>query len=229
MDNVGNYTGKVIPFYRNSTNFLATIAATAQPIVDLNNFLSSLVQAFNLYTAIGAQLDVVGQWVNRSRQVIAPVPDPWFRWGDATRGWGAGYWREPYSLDTYMTNLDDDTYRALLIARIAANSWDGTAASALEIFQMFFTPQRLPSTNLIVDDHSTMEVYYAMSGAWPDPVTMELFANDYLGLEAAGVRTYHFFNSTNNTPIFGFGVNNSIIGGWGHGSWGITADVILNQ
>lgn len=229
MANVSTYLSRIIAYYRNSPKFNATVGMTLQPLIDLQNFLESLPNAFNLFTATAAQLDIVGQWINLSREVQVPVPDPWFRWGDAKRGWGAGYWKQPIDQSTYFVSLDDDTYRSLLIARIQGNQWDGTSSEALAIMQMFFTPARIPGATLIVDDHLTMDTYYALSGAWPDTVTMELFANDYLGLDAAGVCTNHYINSVNNTPVFGWGVDNSMIGGWGHGSYGVNPSVILNE
>ena len=222
--NVSGYSSKITSYYLYQPKFIATVEETIQPVVDLNNFESSLPQAFDIDFAIGAQLDIVGQWVNLTRNVQVPVPDPWFRWGDNWRGWGKGYWREPLDFAATLEKLGDEDYRRLLKARIYANQWDGTAASARAILLSFFNGT---DYTVVVDDKDTMECYYGLSGAWPDKVILELFRGSYLPLAGAGIRTYHYVTSVNNTPLFGWGVNNSAIGGWGSGAWGIDPLTII--
>src|SRR5512139_586176 len=111
---ISNYTSLVTRFHKKRPKFIETITQSLQPIVDGYNFVEGLPEKFDLDTAIGVQLDVVGKWINLSRDVYIPVPDPWFRFGDAKRGWSQGYWAEPLYFKENMAVLDDETYRRLL-------------------------------------------------------------------------------------------------------------------
>ena len=178
--------------------------------------------------AIGAQLDIIGEWVNLSRVITVPLPDPWFRLGDIPRGLGRGIVYNPnISTGTYLSALDDEIYKRLLVARIAANKWDGTSENALDILNMFFID---PATYPIVDDKQTMWTIYALAGKIPDPRTLEIFCGGYLPLKTAGVTTDYLVTSVDGAPIFGLGVNNGIIGGLGYGAVGVPAkDMIVNN
>jgi hypothetical protein len=212
------YTGKVISQHRQKPRFMETLAESLRPLVDAGNVIEQLPEAFDLDTSIGAQLDVDGEWINLSRRIEVPVPNPWFTWGDPRRGWGKGIWFQPYELDYVATFLDDDTYRRLLKARILANQWDGTSIQAKAILDHYFGGTYREN---IVDDKQTMEIVYALTRWIPDSLTLEIFRGQYLPLEVAGTRTYHLVTSVQNTPIFGWGLDNDHVGGWGSGAWGV--------
>lgn len=222
---ITNYTSRITNYNSSHPNFMTTLAASLQPLVDVDGVVSSLPADFDIDTAVGAQLDVVGQWVNLSRKVNVPIPNPWFSFGDISRGWGRGIWKQPYDTGTTAKNLDDDAYRRILKARIGANLWDGTTSEAYSVLVSFF--EAGGQTKVIVDDKNQMQVIYALSRHIPDSVSLELFRGNYLPLSPAGVKTYHFVSSVDNTPIFGFGLSNSKIAGWGGGSWGTTPDYLL--
>ena len=74
-----------ITTYNQKPKFTATVTAVLQPFVDAQAFLEGLPAAFDIDVAIGAQLDVVGQWVNLSRNVELPVLNNWFSLGDAAQ------------------------------------------------------------------------------------------------------------------------------------------------
>jgi hypothetical protein len=205
--------------------FEATFRATLQPFIDLQNLIASIPSLFDLDTAVGAQLDVVGEWVNISRTIEQPMQDPWFRVGDAKRGLGAGAVYQPFDSGIYLTSLSDDVFRRLIKARIKALHWDGTSQQARAIILEFFAAA---GTNFIIDDRQTMDVFYAISGAFPDVVTLEVFGGDYLPLSAAGVRTIKLVTSVDGAPIFGVGVNNGIIGGLGAGAVGVSPRVAID-
>jgi len=214
-----------ITTYNQKPKFTATVTAVLQPFVDAQAFLEGLPAAFDIDVAIGAQLDVVGQWVNLSRNVELPVLNNWFSLGDAARGIGRGVWYNgAYSFGNYIVALDDTSYRNLLYARIAANHWDGTSAGALSVLETYFSN---PATYVIADDKQTMTTYYALSGLIPDAVSLEIFSGDYLPLSAAGIRTKKLVTSVNNTPIFGLGVDNSQIAGIGTGAWGVPPSYLI--
>lgn len=129
------------------TNFLRLML---QPHVDAGNLAAQLPSLFDLDTAVGVQLDAVGERVGQSRIVRFPLVSPYFSWdsGDP-RGWDRAPWRGPYDDPYGYGSLDDDTYRRLLRARIKANKWDGSIQGAQDILNTFFND---PATLVIIED-----------------------------------------------------------------------------
>jgi hypothetical protein len=104
---------------------------------DISNCLQSISPAFNLGTAIGAQLDVIGVIVGASRAVpfqpsagVSPV-------------------------------LTDAVYRLLLQATIANNQWDGKIGSLYPIWQTLF-----PGGNITIIDNQNMTATILITGTF---------------------------------------------------------------
>jgi hypothetical protein len=136
--NVESYLDRLTLAHKYKPKFRATVEAVLKPIVEAQQLLNDLPTYFDLDTAIGAQLDVVGQWANVSRHISLPVPDPWFRFGEDRRGFGRGMWMQPFDSGAFVKSLDDETFRRLIHARIATMQWDGTLHEALRILRTFF-------------------------------------------------------------------------------------------
>lgn len=143
MATVDDYLGRISSYHRGKPKFAATITALVQPFVDTQAVLGSLPTAFDVDYSIGVQEDTDGEWIGFSRNIPVPIPNVWFSFDDPRRGFDQGIWRGPYDSDTGITVLDDETYRTLLRAKIAANNWDGTVENAPDAFNIIF-PQ--PST-----------------------------------------------------------------------------------
>lgn len=87
--------------------------------------MSGLVTAFDIDTAVGVQLDILGLWIGRSRIVSQPISGVYFSWDTDGLGYDQGIWQGPYDPDSGYTTLSDETYRIILKAKIAINNWDG--------------------------------------------------------------------------------------------------------
>ncbi len=221
-----DYLSLITPYHRGKPNFSATVEMLADAAVELGNALRHMPEDFDLDVAVGKQLDIVGKWVGRSRYVPIPVPAPWFSFGDALRGWGRGIWKGPYSTGTELSALEDETYRLLLKAKIAANNWDGrkdTAEAALRI--MFSDPETL----IWIDDQSGLRDIVCVAGKLPSIVLCFLLELGLIPVKAGGMTRTYCFTSRNRTPLFGFGVSNDFIAGWGSGSWGVNANWLLTH
>lgn len=138
MRSADDYLALIPPLNANKPNFTATISVAVAPYADTQTFLAGLSQAFDLDVAIGVQLDATGQWIGQSRNVSIPVAQPWFAWGAANRGWGQGYWKGPTMIGNYIQSLDDDTYRRLLYAKVAANYGAGDIPSGQAALNKYF-------------------------------------------------------------------------------------------
>ena len=211
---------KLLPsFHRWQPKFRATVEALVSFDVAMAKFVADMPRQFDIDEAIGVQLDVVGQWVGRDRMVKVPVDNLWFSFGDAQKGFGLGYWKGIFDQDLGIVALDDESYRQLLYAKIIVNNWDGTFETARDLLDGYFGSSS-PGTTFLIDDHGDGSATYAMVGKIPLPLYLALFSWDYLPLEPAGMKIYYRVVSVDNTPMFGFGVQNSKVAGWGTGSWG---------
>lgn len=227
MATVDAYLDHITSFHRGKPRFAATVSALVQPLADLQGMVGHLPADFDLDAAIGAQLDVVGEWVGRSRFIPTPIPDLYFSFDDPVRGFEKGIWKGPYDSETGINRLDDDIYRLLLRAKIAANTWDGSVAGAQAAFDTIFSVAT--GTRLFVQDNGDMSMTVAVAGVIPSVLFLMLMSKGYLPLKPGGVRAYYSVTSINNTPLFGFDVQNEFVAGFDSGSWGVPPDYIAQH
>lgn len=214
------YTAKITSEHQQSPKFLAMIAAVAEIFVQNQNLVAAFPQLFDIDYAVGVQLDRVGERVGRSRFLAVPLPNVFFSWGVEGLGWGQGVWyQKTYNPTTGLVRLDDDSYRILLYAVVAANQWDGTIGGAYKAWNTVFDPI---GYRILIQDYGDMSMAVALLGTQlPDAVTIALFANGELTLKPAGVRVAGYVTqSVVGVPIFGWGVDNENLAGWGKGAWG---------
>lgn len=218
-----NYTDLITPSHRDKPKFAATVEAVTDPVKEVISAIAHLPVDFDLDTAIGAQLDVVGQWVGRTRHVLVPIARYWLSLGIAGRGLGEAEWYQDVPTEENVRDLDDDTYRLLLRAKILANNWDGTATGAVAAFQTLFGDEAL----IFLDDPQTMNVTFCFAGQLPAALYLILFARGYVPLKSGGVGTQYRVTSVNGSPIFGLGVSNSYIAGLGTGALAIDPETLF--
>ena len=220
-----DYLKLVTSYHRNKPKFQATLEAIIKNVIAAGSFLRDLPSIFDIDKAIGAQLDIVGIWVGRSRRVEIPLRNVWFSFDTEGLGVDQGSWKGPYDLENEMTELDDDNYRILLKAKIAANHWDGTLATAKQILEPVFGGD---GTIVFIQDNMDMSMIIGVSGKVPSAVMLSLLANGYIPLKPEGVRVHYRVVSISNTPMFGFDIENEFIQGFDIGSWGIPPGQVYN-
>ncbi|MDQ2804788.1 MAG: DUF2612 domain-containing protein, partial [Pseudomonadota bacterium] len=136
--------------YRQSANFLAWLAVPIGRLADASACLDSFPAGLDLATAVGAQLDLLGQLVGQARTVgfqptngVSPV-------------------------------LDDATYRLLLMARVAQNEWNGTIDGLQGVWQTLF-----PGGRIVIVDAQNMSATIVLSGAFSS-IIQDLVSNGYI-------------------------------------------------
>lgn len=219
MAQASDYTGLITSEHSSKPRFSAMVAAVAQCFVDQQNLVNSLPASFDLDTAIGAQLDIIGLWVGITRNVKTPL-NVYFSLDTANLGFDQGNWQGPFDPSTGLTSLDDGTYRTLLRAKIAANSWDGTIPAAASAYANLFAGS---GSLIFIQDNQDMTMTVGVSGAIPSALLRALFSGGYLPLRPEGVLANYVVPSVNNTPLFGMDVTNSYIAGFDSGSWAVPA------
>ena len=198
-------------------NLTAAIAALCQPFVDEQNQFAYMMGAFNLDTAVGVQLDAVGQWIGISRALAVPLPNVYFSFDTSALGWDQGTWQGPNDSSTGQVSLADDAYRTLLRAKIGLNTWDGTMASLVTILNEVFVGS---AALIFVTDNQNMTISVSVAGPLPTAVQLALLRSGLVVPCPSGVMMNYFVTSINNTPLFGFDIESSYISGWDVGSWG---------
>lgn len=220
MARASDYTSLITSEHVSKPRFAAMVAAVAQCFVDQINVMQSIPAAFDLDTAVGVQLDAVGLWAGITRQLKLPL-NVYFSLDTVNLGFDQGSWQGPFDPSAGLVSLDDATFRTLIRAKIAANSWDGTIPGAAAAYANLLNGS---GSYIFIQDNMDMTMTVGISGAIPSAVLRALISGGYLHLKPEGVRVnYYFVASVNNTPLFGFDVENSYISGFDVGSWAVAA------
>jgi Protein of unknown function (DUF2612) len=217
---VDAYLALITAYHAPRPKFMASVQAVVAPVVANYSVVTGIPAAYDLDSAIGAQLDVLGLWIGRSRQVDTPLGNVYFSLDTPGLGADEGYWIGPFDPFEGMTNLADEPYRLLLRAKIAANNWDGTLAGAAAVYNLVAVSA---GVSMYVTDNQDMTMDVAIAGTLPDPVIRALLLGGYLPLKPLGVRVNYLLTSTDGTPIFGFDTENALIAGLDVGSIAISA------
>ena len=208
------YLDLVTNEHRDKPKFMATVAAEIQPFVDIMATLFSMIAIFNV-DAVGDQLDKFAQWVGVTRNLSVPLQNVYFTWGDGP-GWGEGTWLGPNDSPAGLTVLPDDAFQMLVKLVIAENNWDGTVPGAYAIWRSVMGPE----FGILIQDNQDMTMLVVFTNQFVSVVTKSLIVGGHFNLRPAGVRITGFFQpSVPNTPVFGWGVENDTISGWGTGCW----------
>jgi hypothetical protein len=214
------YTNLITSSFADKPNFKLMINALTSIFTDQQTVLAALKLMFDIDSAVGEQLDIIGEWVGISRNVEVPITGVYFAWGDTANptktGWGYGVWQGPYDPDTGIISLPDDAYRTILKAKIAANHWDGTVPGAYKIWDTAFAGN---GSVLFIQDNQDMTMSVGVAGPPLSGLDKALLTGGYFQIKPSGVtiRSYDF--SVTSGPIFAWGVSNSTLGGWSVAGW----------
>lgn len=213
------YLALITSEHTGKPKFEATVAAGVGPLAKVQAVLKSLITELDIDTAVGVQLDKIGEWVGRSRRIDTPLVGVYFAWDDTVAdGWESGTWKGPYDPDSGLVDLPDDAYRTLLKAKIAANNWDGTIPQAYDIWTTAFGAD----TYLLIQDNQNMSMVVGIAGVPLSIVEQALLTNGYIPLKPEGVRIQYYAVAPAEGALFAFDVaEGSAMAGWDHGQWAI--------
>jgi hypothetical protein len=212
---IQDYLNRITSAYQGKPNFTAVVSLLVSLPVQIQTVLASLVTLYDVDSATGVQLDIIGQWVGISRNIAVPISGVYFSFdgADYTVGWDYGTW-QPFNAPTEVTSLPDDAYRTLIRTKIAANHWDGTTPGAYAIWDSIFT-----NFTILIQDNQNMTYGLAIVGGIVDSLTLALLSGGYIPLKPEGIEISEYFVSTDTNPAFGWDVESSSLGGWDQGSW----------
>lgn len=215
-----DYTSLITSEHQSAPRFMAMVSVLAQWVVDRRTLLDSIPDLYDIDTAIGQQLDRVGEWVGISRNLSIPLTGVYFSFDTVGLGFDQSTWQGPFDPTTGLVALPDEQYRILLYATITANNWDGTIPGAYTAWNTVFAPL---GYSILIADNQDMTMNVVLVGPSPDAVTLALFTGGYLNLRpaAVGIADY-YLPSVPGAPVFGFDVENSSISGFDVGGWVMT-------
>lgn len=213
---IEDYLNRVPSQHRDRPKFRATLETSLAPFVQLGQIMESVPSLYDVDTAVGAQLDVVGEWVGISRRIDAVLEGVYFELdGTADVGFDTGIWRGDYDPLTGIVSLDDDTYRTLIQLKIAANSWDGTADEAYKAWNSVFL-----KNNVVIQDFQDMTITIGVMGALLTSAQKALFSKQISPFKPAGVQiSTYFVTSEVDTPFFALDIQSDQLGGFDESAW----------
>ena len=213
-----DYLNLITSEHRGKEKFEATVVAGVSPFSKLQAVMQGLPADFDIDQAVGVQLDAVGAWIGRSRRIDTPLVGVYFAWDDlASDGWESGIWKGPFDPDSGLVDLPDDSYRVLLKAKIAANSWDGTIHGAYAIWATVFT-----NSQLVIQDNQDMSMVVGIAGQPLSIVDQALLTNGYIPLKPEGVRIQYYAIAPAAGALFAWDTDeSSALAGWDTGQWAV--------
>lgn len=123
---LNDYLDLVTSQHRTKPKYTAMLSEVFQMYVDLASAFEDINFRMNIETAVGDQLDKIGEYIGQTRKLdveLVGVSD----------------------------ELNDDDYRFLLKSKIAQNKWNGTIEQLYEIWEQMF-----PDISLVVYDNQDM-------------------------------------------------------------------------
>jgi hypothetical protein len=214
---IANYLELVTSEHRNKPKFEAMLSAVVSAFVDQQSTLTSMPAKFDINTALGSQLDVLGLWIGRSRHVSVPLTDVYLTWDSLTiNGWDSGTWQDLYDPSSGLVTLPDDSYRVLLKAVIASNNWDGTIPHAYSIWESVFGT----SSIILIQDNQDMSMVVGLGGQPLGAVNQALLLEGSLSLKPTGVRVSYYAVAPTPGPLLLWdAVSGPGADGWDLGQW----------
>jgi hypothetical protein len=126
-----------------------------------------------------------------TRAIKVPIDNVYFSWDTVNVGWDEGVWKRPSDPDTGITQLDDNSYRLLLRAKIGANHWNGSMVDSVPILQGIFAPEGLYP---VLIDNQDMTMTISLSGGQLSALSRALINGGYIPVRPAGVGVDYVYN-----------------------------------
>lgn len=129
MINISTYLNRITSEHKTKPKFMELVKARLTPFIDLFECLEKMSTLFDLDTAVGNQLDILGEYIGVKRQLNF----------------------QPQFANSL---LPDAYYRILLKAQISLNNWDGTIDGIKKLWRETFPDYEI---QVIDNQNMTME------------------------------------------------------------------------
>lgn len=154
------YLNLVASQHSTKPKYMAWLRVLLTPFVDAIKLNEDVKNAFDLNTAIGKQLDILGKLLVQSRQVnFQPT-------------------------DGSSSILNDDYYRMILKAKVVKNQWKGTINNFYTFWNVLFKGQPL---QIYLVDNQMMEPVAVIWSSSVTQMVQDLLAHNYIIPKPAGL------------------------------------------
>lgn len=215
MSNSNEYTELIAGYHVGRPDFQEWVYVLTEPLRLARQRLVELQNDFDVDTAIGVQLDAIGVRVGISRTLPLRITGVYFELDNADVGLDFGIWKGRYDPSDGTTTLDDETYRAVIKAKILSNKWNGENGTLAEFLSTALSYFGVDAKMLDWQDFQTMHVALNLTKASTPPIVWELISRRIVDVTAAGVS----MQIIDNIPWFGLDYNTASVKGLDEGSW----------
>lgn len=217
MSSLNDYLNLITSQYQGKSNYTQVVSTSCQPFVDNLKSFNKIPRLYDLTTATGSCLDVIGQWVGVSRQLNEPIVGVYFSFDDEAVGFDAGVWKGPLDPETGITNLPDEFYRLAINAKILNNNWDGTIDSAYNITEVLFNSL---GYDMFIEDKADLTMNLGLVTLVSIvPLTMALFTSGKFNIKPIGVQIGSYITQYTPGKIFAFDLQTDYLGGFDEAQW----------
>lgn len=154
------YLNFVTSQHATKPKYMKWLRVLLTPFLDAIKLNEDVKGAFNLNTAIGAQLDLLGKILVQERRVSFQPTD-----GSSSI-------------------LNDDYYRMILKAKVVKNQWKGTITNFYSFWNVLFKGQPL---QIYLIDNQEMEPVAVIWSSSVTQMVQDLLANNYIIPKPAGL------------------------------------------
>lgn len=217
---MSKYTELITNYHVTKPLFPQHIDLITRPFTDIAAVATDMIRKFDLDTAVGEQLDALGLWIGRDRNVAVAISNVYFSWDTDGLGWHQGNWQGPYDPDSGFTVLSDDVYRLVLKAQIAINQWDGTVGGLEGLLERAFEGTGIDMQIIDNMDMSITINAIVLNGiANTSAELVAVIKAGELNVKAAGVRVKSLNVIDPAHPLFSFDTTSTAISGFDTGYW----------
>jgi hypothetical protein len=213
-----DYLDRITSEHNQKPKYVATVALTADAVVQDQQLVAGIAGLFDLDYCIGEQEDFTGQWIGKSRWI--ELPATFFSWDTEGAGWNQANWKGPADASSNIERLDDYHYRLLLYANIIANHWNGSIPQAYDAWDTLF---HYIGLQVIIQDYGNMTMLYGLlSTQRLDAVLVSLFLTGQMDLRPEGVELIAYaLQPEPGVPFFAWDATSDSVKGWDQGDWAI--------
>ncbi len=205
----------IISQYANSPTLISVIESFSDAIdltEDWDSFFSNI---FDIDTAFGFGLDLLGRIVRVARNVQVTVPRNYFSFDDPARGFDNAdapvFGPTSSETSSVQISLSDDDYRSLLLAKAALNIGVATSPGITAILNVFFAKF---GAKIFVNEATEQPLSFLICQAGTQLSVLTLaILQGALGVRPAGVGVAYAL-TTGNGPLFGFDMENDYVSGF---------------
>lgn len=188
---MSKYTELITNYHRGKERFTAHVGLSTGGLLETSDNTYSFISKFDIDKAVGEQLDVLGMWIGRTREITAPIDNYFFSFDSPTLGFDYGTWKSKYDPETGIVKVGDADYRTMLRAKIGANNWDGTVETLPAILQSIYPNGEIEISFL---DNQDMTITIFITGKVVTSITKEIIRQGYLAVKPAGVTAIYKIN-----------------------------------